>query len=670
VIHLIRFAIERSLLLTLLLLAAAATAEAAPDDQDRTLSPYFVVHSSDPSVEQFPLEHTDVDVQIASVIASVTVKQVYVNRGASPIHARYVFPASTRAAVSGMRMKIGDRVVEAQIREREEARREFEEARREGKSASLLEEERPNVFTMNLANVMPGDRVEVELRYTELIVPEEGIYELVLPAVVGPRYSEASASTASSRDRFAASPYLHEGEEPPSTFGLRGSLSTGIEIRELGSPTHPITIERRAPTLARFALPDRADRENDRDFILRYRLGGEALESGLSLFDAGDEKFFLLMAEPPARVTPEMIPPREIVFVVDVSGSMWGFPLDVTKVLMRRMAEGLRPEDRFNVLLFDADSTLLFPRSAPATRQNLDRALALLARNPGGGGTRLYEALERALSLPAERGMSRSFVVVTDGYISAERDVFDYVARHRADANVFVFGIGSSVNRFLVEGLARAGGGEPFVVHSSAAAGPAVDRFERYLSAPLLTRVKVRFQGFDAYDVEPLAVPDVLASRPIVVMGKYRGAAKGEVHIEGYGGRGKTTLTTDVSEARAGHENHALGLLWARTRVARIADYGIYGASEGEKREVTDLGLRYQLLTPFTSFIAVMKEIRNVDGRAVEVDQPLPLPMGVSDHAAGEDEYYGAPEPSLLVLLAALAMMALAFRRRREPVTR
>jgi Ca-activated chloride channel homolog len=562
VIHLIRFAFERALVLTLLFLACAATASAAPED--RTLSPYFVVESGDGTVERFPLEGTEVDVQIVAMIASVTVKQVYVNRGTSPIRARYVFPASTRAAVSGMRMKIGDRVVEARIREREQARREFEDASREGKSASLLEEDRPNVFTMSLANVMPGDRVEVELRYTELLVPEEGVYELVFPTVVGPRYSEIVARGASPHDRFVASPFLHEGEEPPSTFSLRGSLSTGIELREVSSPTHPLTLEKVSATLARFALPKRANRENDRDFVLRYRLAGDSIEAGLSLFDAGDEKFFLLMAEPPARVVPSMIPSREIVFVVDVSGSMRGYPLDVTKTLLRRMAKGLRPEDRFNVLLFDADSSLLFARSEPATRANLERALALLDREPGGGGTRLYEALERALSLPAERGMSRSFVVVTDGYIAAERAVFDLVASRRADANVFAFGIGSSVNRFLIDGLARAGGGEPFVVESGSAAGAVVDRFEKYVSAPVLTRARLRFENFDVYDVEPLAVPDVLASRPVVVVGKYRGAASGAIHVEGYGVNGKLVLSTQVKDARPTNANRALQLLWAR----------------------------------------------------------------------------------------------------------
>jgi Ca-activated chloride channel homolog len=666
VIDLIRFAFERALVLTLLLLAGAATAAAAPDD--RTLSPYFVVESGDERVERFPLETTDVDVQIVAMIASVTVKQVYVNRGTSPIRARYVFPASTRAAVSGMRMTIGDRIVEARIREREQARREFEEASREGKSASLLEEDRPNVFTMSLTNVMPGDRVEVELRYTELIVPEEGVYELVFPTVVGPRYSELTARGASPRDRFVASPFLHEGEEPPSTFSLRGSLSSGIEVREVSSPTHPLTLERVTSTLARFALPKRADRENDRDFVLRYRLAGDDIEAGLSLFDAGDEKFFLLMAEPPARVIPSMVPARELVFVVDVSGSMRGFPLDVTKTLLRRITKSLRPDDRFNVLLFDADSRLLFDRSEPATRGNLDRALALLEREPGGGGTRLYEALERALSLPAERGISRSFVVVTDGYIAAEREVFDLVTRSRADANVFAFGIGSSVNRFLIEGIARAGGGEPFVVESGSAAGPVVERFEKYVSAPVLTRARVRFEGFQAYDVEPLALPDLLASRPVVVVGKYRGAESGAIHVEGYGGNGKVVLSTQVKDATTTNVNQALPLLWARTRISRVSDYGIYETSERERAEVTQLGLRYALLTPFTSFIAVTKEVRNVDGRAVEVDQPSPLPMGVSDDAIAD--YDGAPEPPLWGLLLALVAMALVLRRRASWVAR
>src|SRR5438046_2976572 len=202
---------------------------AAPDDRpssDKTLSPYFFVDDGDPAVDRLPLKDTTVDVAISGVIADVTVRQLYENRGERPLHARYVFPASTRAAVYGMTMTVGDVRIVARIKEREQARREFESARREGKSASLLEESRPNVFTMNVANVLPGDTIAVELKYTELLVPSDGAYQFVYPTVVGPRYSDKRESEASPHDEFVKAPYTHQGEAPRSEFHLTGVLST------------------------------------------------------------------------------------------------------------------------------------------------------------------------------------------------------------------------------------------------------------------------------------------------------------------------------------------------------------------------------------------------------------------------------------------------------------
>ena len=251
-----------------------AAAQQDPPPPDKSLSPFFFVEGGDPGVDRLPLKNTSVDVAISGVIADVTVRQIYENRGSEPLHARYVFPASTRAAVYGMTMTVGDRRIVARIRQREEARAEFETAKSEGKSASLLEESRPNVFTMNVANVLPGDTIAVELKYTELLVPTDGTYEFVYPTVVGPRYSAKREGQASQGDAFVKAPYTHEGEPPRSEFHLTGVVSTGMPIQELASPSHQLVTHASGQGRAEIALADSERFSGNRDFILRYRLAG------------------------------------------------------------------------------------------------------------------------------------------------------------------------------------------------------------------------------------------------------------------------------------------------------------------------------------------------------------------------------------------------------------
>jgi Ca-activated chloride channel family protein len=262
------------LALCALLVPIDAAAQGDRANAEKTLSPYFFVEGGDPTVDRLPLKDTRVDVAIAGVIADVTVRQVYENRGTRPIHARYIFPASTRAAVYGMTMTVGDVRTVARIMERKQAAREFEPAKRDGKSASLLEESRPNVFSMKIANVLPGDTIAVELKYTELLVPTDGVYEFVNPTVVGPRYSGTRESQASSGDEFVAAPYTHQGEAPRSEFHLSGVVSTGMPFRELASPSHQLVVHATVPGRADVSLaePDRSS--GNRDFILRYRLAG------------------------------------------------------------------------------------------------------------------------------------------------------------------------------------------------------------------------------------------------------------------------------------------------------------------------------------------------------------------------------------------------------------
>jgi Ca-activated chloride channel family protein len=635
---------------------------------DKTLSPYFFIDSGDLSVERFPLQSTDVSVAINGVIAEVTVKQTYHNSGNTPINGKYVFPASTRAAVHGMTMRIGDRIITAKIKEREQAKKEFDQAKKEGKSASLLEQQRPNVFSMNVANVMPGDSIAIELKYTEYLAPTDGTYEFVYPTVVGPRYSNKPESSTAESDQFIKSPYLHQDVKPASNLTITTVVSTGIPLQELSCSTHKTVIDWESKSVARVVLDPLEKNGGNRDYILRYRLMGAAIESGLMLYKGDTENFFLLTVQPPERVSAQEIPPREYVFVVDVSGSMNGFPLNVSKELMKDLIANLKPTDLFNVVLFAGSSSIMAPNSIPATRKNLQEAIAIIDMQNGGGGTELAPALNRAFTLPADDRYSRNIIIVTDGFIGAESDVFSLIRKNLDLANVFSFGIGSSVNRFLIEGMARAGLGEPFVVTNSGEAAGIAEKFRKYISTPVLTNVKVAYKGFDAFDVEPRTIPDLLAERPLVIFGKYRGNASGRITVTGSNGNGAFTKVFDVATTAPLKTNHPLKYLWARTRIANLGDYAGSEKEGSVAQEITQLGLAYNLLTKYTSFIAVLEIIRNTSGKAADVDQPLPLPQGVSDLAVGGTN--NVPEPGLVSLFGFLGIMVLFALWKRDSALR
>lgn len=615
---------------------------------DATRSPYFFVRSEDPSLDQMPLKATSARVAIAGVIADVKVTQVYRNTGTRPIEATYVFPGSTRAAVYGLTMHVGTRTLEAKIQGRAQARATYEQAKGEGRTASLLEQERPNVFQMNVANILPGDEIRVELRYTELLVPREGIYAFVYPTVVGPRYAGKAGTDSSTGEAWVANPTLPAGTPSPTTFDLQVKLAAGMPIARMACDTHRTAIAYRGGTAAEVKLDPSEAQGGNRDFILKYQLAGAQVQSGLLLHRGKDEHFFLLMAQPPKRVAPEAMPGREFVFVMDVSGSQMGFPIEVSKTLMKEMIQGLRPQDRFNVMVFEGSSAFWAPEgSRPANPENLAQALAFVRQQQAGGGTELGAALRKALALPRSEGFSRTFVVSTDGYISADGQVFDLIRKNLGDANLFTFGIGTSVNRHLIEGMAHVGMGEPFVITAPEQAAREAERFRAYVSTPALSRVKVEAHGFEIYDVEPLNLPDVLADRPILCMGKWKGEAKGTLTVSGVTGTGAWSQVFHVGDVPATSDNAALRQLWARERIRLLADYDGFGASPDRDKQVEALGLRYGLLTSQTSFVAVDTEVRNAGGQSTPVTQPLPLPEGVSNAAVGAQKMMAyAPAPA------------------------
>ncbi|MDL2223950.1 TonB family protein [Bacteroidales bacterium OttesenSCG-928-M06] len=610
-------------------------------DGDKTLSPYFVVLSENPEVDNLPLKETSVKANIIGVIADVTVKQVYVNSGQNTLEAIYTFPLSTKAAVYGMQMTIGSRIVTAKIEEKEKAREDYEKAKSEGKRASLLEQSRPNVFTMNVSNIIVGDTIVVELKYTELLVPEKGLYSFIYPTVVGPRYSNKSKQTAEVDDGFVATPYTKSGEEPSYDFNFELEVNTGIPIQNINSTTHKMNISHPELSKAIVKLSPEETKGGNKDVIVTYSLQGDKIESGLLLYEGEDENFFLMMVQPPKKVLKEDIPPREYIFIVDVSGSMHGFPLNVAKKLMRNLIVNLNPEDKFNVILFSLNTGIFSPNSVYATAENVERASRYIDSHDGGGDTQLIKALEDAYALPRpDADLSRTFVIVTDGYVDVEREAFELIRKNSGNTNVFSFGIGSGINRYLIEGMAFMGSGEPLVITEERGADKQAEAFRTYINTPALTQIKMNYGSFQAYDVEPVSIPDMLAERPVVVFGKYKGNPTGKITLSGKVGRKTYKQSFDLSKIGPDKENSAIRYLWARERIKLLDYYVSDYAEKGDKdvQTITQLGLKYNLMTNYTSFIAIDEQVvRDENGNLVTVKQALPLPEGVSDYAVGHE---------------------------------
>ncbi|RMG85587.1 MAG: TonB family protein [Bacteroidetes bacterium] len=611
--------------LTVLLLSVARGQDAPP-------APYFLI-SEKVDKAAFPLLHTSAEVNIAGVVAEVLVTQVYYNGGAEPVEATYLFPGSTRAAIHALTMEVGDRRIKAQIRKKNEARTAYNQAKKAGKNAALLEQKRPNVFQMNVANIMPGDTIRVKLRYSELMVPEAGEYVFVYPTVVGPRYPGETPRPLWAANKWVQNPYLPAGKAPPGDWNIEICLNAGLPIEAIQCPSHETSISFTNPTTAEITLRPNARRAGNKDFILRYRLRGKAIESGVLSYEGEGESFFLAMVQPPERVEPVVMPAREYIFVLDVSGSMNGFPISVSKALFADLTGQLSARDRFNVMLFAGGSAFLSEQSLPVTPQNLDKAIQIINNKKGGGGTNMLAAIQKAMAHPKPEGFSRTFVLLTDGYVSVENQLFDYIRDHLGDANFFAFGIGKSVNRFLIEGIARVGMAESFVVTSEEEAPAVARRFRSYISSPVLTNIRARFEGIEVYDLVPENLPDLMADRPILLFGKYKGAPAGKIVLTGQTGKGSFRKVLDVGLSPPDGKNAALRQLWARHRLMTLSDYAEIRPGETLEDSITALGLQYNLLTKYTSFVAIDEIVRNKTGKFRSVAQPLPLPEGVPNSA-------------------------------------
>ena len=611
------------ILLSILLISVSVSAQ-------KTESPYLEIPSKGAVI---PLKSTKADVQIVGKIAHVRITQTYQNKGKTAIEAKYVFPLSTKAAVHDMTMMIGDRSVKAKIYEKKEAKKVYDKAIKQGKRASKLDQHRPNVFQMKVGNILPKDEITIDIYYTEMLTPQNGEYQFVFPGVVGPRFTGEKKST----ETVLNTPYTPKGFADTFEYDINVSINAGMILQSVYSNSHDINITYPDATSAELSISENAVNPANRDFILNYDLRSTKVESGLLLYEGENENYFSLMIEPSKKVITNEIPPREYLFVVDVSGSMMGYPIDVAKSLMKNLLGDLKETDAFNILLFSADNRVFKSASVLANDQNLREAFQFLQGEFSnyGQGTYLLQALKKGYQLPRTYTSSaRTMIVLTDGYVNVEREAFELIENNLDKANVVSFGIGNGVNRYLIEGMANVGKSHPFIATSKQDAYKVAEEFKKYIASPLVTQIKLQTNGFEIYDVEPKTIPDVLSDRPIMIYGKYKGNPSGIITLTGYQGKNKVSQTIEVKNGRLSKSHKALKYLWARKKIERLDDYG-KRFGDDVRKEVIQLGLQYNLATRYTSFVAVDNEVVNKKGKLKKVKQPLPMTLGVNNSAVG-----------------------------------
>jgi Ca-activated chloride channel family protein len=607
-----------------------------------------------------PLKHTDVRAGISGFLARVTVTQIFSNTATQNVEAVYTFPLPQDAAIDDMTIQIGDRTVRGLIKRREEARAIYEHAKNTGHVAALLDQQRPNIFTQSVANIVPGAQVTVTISYVETLRYAEGSYEFVFPMVVGPRYIPGQAvgqqsggwapDTNRVPDASRITPWVAaKGTRAGHDISLEVALDAGVPIQELQSKSHVVDVDRQSASRATVHLRDEAVIPN-KDFILRYDVAGAQIADAILTSPSpgrskGAGGYFTMILQPPARLPESDIQPKELVFVLDTSGSMWGFPLEQAKRVISRALDELYPGDTFNLITFSGDTHIVFPQPVYPTADNIRKAKAVLASRTGGGGTEMMKAIRAALVPSDKQDYVRVVCFLTDGYVGNDMEIVGEVQKH-PNARVFAFGIGNAVNRFLLDKMAESGRGAVEYVTLADKADEAADRFYERVRSPLLTDLYIDWGGLPVADVYPTRLPDLFSGQPLIVTGRYTQAAAGKVHLKGTRAGGPFVREIPVTFSTGVQPFDALAGFWARRRIGDLMSQDWLGKQQGSMKpalqeQITQLGLDYRLMTQFTSFVAVEDRIVTKDGKPQRVEVPVEMPEGVSHEGVfGEEKQF------------------------------
>ncbi len=592
----------------------------------------------------FPLQHTHATVQISGDTAHVEITQTYRNHFKEPVEGVYVFPLPENSAVDGMKIVIGERVIESRIQERKVARQTYQEARARGHTAALLEEERPNIFTQSVANIPPGQGVNVVIHYLQPLTFDNGRYEFVFPMVVGPRFLPgAPGDRAAAPDASRISPpYLGKGARNGHDISMDVSVNAGLPLRSWSVPTHDVDEADSPRGTLRLSLSSH-DRLQNRDFVLHYSVATTRAQGALLSHQDGDSPgYFSLQLHPPRLDVDNLVGARELLFVVDVSGSMLGTPLSMCQDAIKEALSRMRPVDTFNLYAFAGHTGRAFDAPRPANAANIALALRYLQALRAGGGTYMADAVKAALSPEPDatgEGRHRYVFFLTDGYVGNEEAIFASAARlvqERAQrgqrAKVFGLGVGSSVNRHLLEGLSQAGDGVTMYAGPRQDPREAVERFFHAIDHPVLEDVEIDWGALEVEEMVPAEVPDLFATRPVVLRGRYTSPGEDTIIVRGTLQGTPVQFSIPVTLSSASH-HPGLATQWARSKISELSR-GLWSHAPGTSVEeveesITALGLEFSLVTRHTSLVAVDTHTTVDSPGTRTLRQPVYLPEGV-----------------------------------------
>ncbi len=567
-----------------------------------------------------PTLKTDVRISVTGLIARATVTQEFTNPSLEKDtweEGIYVFPLPETAAVDHLRMKIGERIIEGQIKEKTEAKKVYEQAKQEGKRASLVEQERPNIFTTSVANIAPGDRITVEIEYQETVRYDQGTFSLRFPMVVGPRYIPGTPVVMEDQppgngwsldtDRVADAsritpPIRHPNTGPINPLSVSIDLAPGFPLGKLESLSHKIlTIAepdgRQRITLREDAVPA------DRDFVLTWRpTPGQAPSLSVFREQQGDDQYALLMAMPPigSDHSPTAMA-RETIFVIDTSGSMSGTSIEQAKAALLLALNRLTAQDRFNVIQFNSVTHVLFSQAQPVKPETLRKAVHYIEQLKANGGTEILPALKMALKGSAPASHLRQIIFLTDGQVGNEDELFEIIRTQLGTSRLFTIGIGSAPNSHFMRKAAEFGRGTFTHIGSTSEVQAQMDAIFRKLERPILTDIRV--DGLtDQIEMFPPRIPDLYEGEPVVVVLKSP-ALPETVTIQGM--IGATPWTTSIM-LKQQDSREGLSVYWARQKIAALMDRQRYGQDESATRQaVLDVALEHHLVSKYTSLVAV-----------------------------------------------------------------
>jgi len=591
-----------------------------------------------------PLEHTAVTGNVSGYIASVDVKQTFHNPYDTKIEAVYVFPLPENAAVRDFLMTIGSRTIRGVIREREEANRIYEQAKAQGHVASIMNQERPNIFTQKVANIEPGKRIDVDITYFNTLAYSDGWFEFVFPMVVGPRYNPASIGNAGIGAAQLATPgstgqavevaYLRPDQRSGHDISVDLRIDAGMEIEDVKSKSHRIEVSKEGPNVRRVRLAD-SDTVPNKDLVVRYRVAGEKVKSALftRVGDDGAGYFTMLLVPPqlPSHLERE---PVEFVFVLDTSGSMNGEPLRLAKEAVREALGSMREDDTFQIINFNSSVSQLGSRPLAATARNIRLGREYLDGLCSGGGTEMLNGIRASLDFPLDEGRQRFVVFLTDGYIGNEAQILAEIDRKIGDSRIFSFGIGSSVNRFLMDEMAKTGQGAVAYIGVRDRARETMAMFFERVSHPAVCNVQVDLGALSGAEMYPAQVPDLFVGRPVVISGRYDASAAGnslgDVRIRGTAGGRRISMVVEP-DAQGADRTGALEAIWARAKIASLSNSALRGDSDGELTDaIRQVALAHGIMSQFTSFLAVDSMSITEGDHGVTVPVPVPVPEGVN----------------------------------------